>query len=125
MAKRAKAKRSGDDSSPNKADESSALPSAPAINTPSDGELSSLLVDEAAPAEVSGVSPPQVSSSVGSGDDSSPSSQADESSALPTEPNPAIGLAKRHKVAAGKPRDGLPRYITPPPFDVFAKKKAK
>lgn len=39
------------------------------------------------------------------------------------EPHPAIELAKRHKTRAGKPRDGHPRYRTPPPFDVFAKKK--
>ena len=37
--------------------------------------------------------------------------------------HPAIELAQKHPVAAGKPREGLPRYYTPPPFDVFAKKK--
>jgi hypothetical protein len=43
--------------------------------------------------------------------------------ALDLSSHPAIELAKRHKTGAGKPQDGAPRYYTPPPFDVFAKKK--
>jgi hypothetical protein len=62
---------------------------------------------------------------IGSGDDSSPTNQADDSSALPSEPHPAIALAQKHRVAAGKPRDGHPRYRTPPPYDIFAARAAK
>lgn len=37
--------------------------------------------------------------------------------------HPAIALAQRHHTGAGAPREGAPRYLTPPPFDVFAKRK--
>jgi len=41
----------------------------------------------------------------------------------PPEAHPAIALAQRHHTGTGKPREGAPRYLTPQPFDVFAKRK--
>ena len=48
--------------------------------------------------------------------------QVSPSPSLPVSTSSATPAAPRYKLGVGKPRDGHPRYFTPPPFDVFAKR---
>lgn len=116
---------------------------APAIDTPSSGDLSSPAEPVIQPEHETGLidppagetpqvdtNQPNIIETTNPPDDSVNADEGDgedEGSAdtlvRSDEPHPAIELAKRHKTRAGKPREGHPRYYTPPPYDVFAKKK--
>lgn len=106
------------------------LPSAgTSIETINQPENTTGLIDPAAESapppdthQPTSTTPPDDPAQVGKGEaeEAAAANAAEEAAA---EVSPAIELAKRHKVGAGVPREGAPRYWTPPPFDVFAKKK--